>query len=357
MDNFTVVEPIINFQKVRYDKLKEIIEPGLIKDKTINIYINFNSILEYFYAPRVVEAMNSLESKDHLIFVSEFINLMAHYRHYFYSRHKCSTRFFVYFLNKEPYGDKHYMQSMLHMRSHNHIKTGTMNEVLDININMIDTICKYLSNIYFIKSEGLDHSTIPYYILSKLSKRENEFNIIMTHDYFDYQLLNFPRTVVLSASGDRSKIYKRENIYDKKLKGLKYELRNQLSPELFTLIMTFMGNKERDIEKIGNYGFAKIIKKLDEFIDSGLIKNGYNFNLDYLSKLFGIVDTRILERNFGFCDLRIRNKIISEAKENIIKSKLINLRDNNTIMELNSKYFQFNNIQLIELEEGESFGE
>lgn len=352
MSNFVVIEPIINYQKVKYEKLKEIIPSETVINKTVNIYINMNSILEYFYTNKMVDAMNSLIKLDNIVFTAEFINLMAHYRHYFFSRHRSKTRFFIYYLNKPVSYDNKYMESMIKTRGSEKIRTGLMSEILDINLKLIDNICTYLPNIYFISSEGMDHSSIPYYLIKKLSKREDETNIVMTHDYYDYQLLNLPRTMILSASGDRSKMYTLKNIYDKKLSGLKYNKVNDISPELFSLIMSLTGHKDRDINKIDNYGFSKAIKKIDELLSNGLIKNGYNFNLTYLSKVMNVSENG-LTHNFSLCDLRTKNNILKSTDEILITRKLINLRDNNAIMDINSRYFKFNNIHLIELEEGE----
>lgn len=348
-----VIEPIINYQKVTYEKLRELIEPEFVKGKTVNVYINMNSILNYFYAPATIDAMNSLRKFENIILVPEFINLIAHYRHYFYSRYQSSTRFIIYYMDS-PVANKNksYCENILKQMDVDNTRTGMMNDIIKTNIKMIDRICYYLQNVYFINSNGLEPSLIPYYLIKKLSKKEKQSHIVMTHDYYDYQLLNLDDTIVLSAAGSKSKVYTRDDIYKKMTSRIKYKLENDLSPELFSLIMSFTGNKTRNISKINNYGFAKTIKQLDMLISNGMLRNKYNSSIMTLATLFD-VDYDELFNNFQLCDLKINHKLMNNIDEDIIKRKLINLKDNNTIMMLNSNYFPYNNIKLIELEEGE----
>lgn len=346
-----VVEPIMNYQKVNYQKMRELIDDSFIKGNEINMYINMNSILEYFYTPSNIDAMNSLSKFENILIVPEFINIMAHYRHYFFSRFGVKTRFFVYYLNKPvKYRDENYCKKLLEKQDTTLVRTGLMNDIIKTNISMINTICRYLKDIYFIESNGIDHSLIPYFIMKRLNKKEKQRHIVMTHDYFDYQLLNIKNSIILSAAGSKSRIYTKEQIYDKKLSKLKYVMMNDMSPKLFSLILSLSGDKGRDIVKL-NYGFGKAIKKIDQLLDSGLILNDYNYDMENLSELFD-VDKDSLYDNMKICDLRLNYRTMDERYKELIKSKLINLQANNIIMYYNQKYFKYNNIQLIELEEG-----
>ena len=113
----------------------------------------------------------------------------------------------------------------------------------------------------------------------------------------------------------------------------------------------YCGIKERNIEKIG--GFSKIAKSLDNGIINGLINNSYNPNIKLISSLFKEDIEDELNKNFLLTDLKTQYNIMSNLNKEMIKNKLINLNDNYAIMDLNSNYFQYNNIQLIEIEEGE----
>lgn len=349
-----VIEPIMNFQKIKFNKLDELVPLNYSRGKRINIYLNMNSVLSYFYSENIISAMNSLTGKEYLIFVPEFINLMAHYRHYFWSRFHSRTRFFIYYLNspikRAKNINKDYCKKYLDRLDVNDIKAGVMNDILKTIFNMINKIVYYLPECYFIESGGHDMSVIPYYIIDRINKKKNQCNIVMTHDYYDFQLLNHDATMILSPAGNRSKSYFRENIFDKKTKGTKYKLNNEISPELFSLLMSISGYNNRNINKI--QGFAKTIKTLDSLIDSSLIENEYSSDLENISKLFNI-DYTDLYNNFILTDLRIQEQLLSDTDKKLISNKLINLKDNTSLMNLNSDYFQFNNLQLIELCEGE----
>lgn len=354
-EKLEVIEPIMNFQKIKYSKLNELIPIDFIQNKRVNFYINLNSILDNFYTDNIISAMNSLQGSEYLVFVPEFLNILAHYRHYMFSRFQCRTRFFIYYLNKPVKTAKHinknYCKKYLDRLDINERRTGVTNNVLKTIFNMIDKIIYYLPNCYFIESNGLELSLIPYYIIDCLNKKKNQCNIVLTHDYYDFQLLNHKDTMILSPAGSRSKSYFKKDIYYKKTKNTKYQLENELSPELFSVMNAYCGIKERNIEKIG--GFSKIAKSLDNGIINGLINNSYNPNIKLISSLFKEDIEDELNKNFLLTDLKTQYNIMSNLNKEMIKNKLINLNDNYAIMDLNSNYFQYNNIQLIEIEEGE----
>lgn len=354
-ERLEVIEPILNFQKVRYTKLNELIPLEYARGKRVNIYINLNSILNYFYSENIISSMNSLQGSEYLIFVPEFINLMAHYRHYFWSKFGTRTRFFIYYLNepvkKAKHINKKYCKKYIDRLDSLDIKTGVMNDILKTIFKMIDRIILYVPECYFLNSSGNDLSVIPYYIIKRLNKVKNhQAHIVLTHDYYDYQMLNLKDTMILSPAGNKSKSYFLKNIYDKKKKNCKYELENDINPELFSLLLSISGYKDRNIEKI--QGFAKTIKKLDSLISTGILENEYTTDIKNVSELLNI-DYDTLYNNFLLTDLRVQEKSLTKANKQFIGNKLINLRDNTTLMNLNSDYFQFNNLQLIELCEGE----
>ena len=354
-EKLEVIEPLMNFQKIKYSKLNEIIPVNFIRGKFMNVYINLNSILESMYTENMLSLMNSLDGNEYLIMVPEFINIMAHYRHYFWSRFGSRSRFFIYYLNKPTRLSKHlnkdYCKKYISRLDIDEVKSGVFNDIMKTIIRMIDRIILYIPGCYLIESNGIEHSLIPYYIMKRLNKKDNQSNIVLTHDYYDFQLLNLKNSIIVSPSGNRSRGYFKKDIYEKKRKGSKYNLENDISPELFSLLMSCSGYGERNISKIIN--FAKVIKSLDELISIGKIENKYTS--DIKSIISNIDENKVddVYNNFLLCDLKNQEKTINKKDESMIRNKLMDLRDNTTLMNLNSEYFKFNNIQTIELEEGE----
>lgn len=344
MVNKEVIEPIINFQKIRYEKLNELLSGKNIKHrKRFNIFINMETILDYFYREDIISGMNSLKSKENIILVAEFMNLISHYRHYFWSRYGSKTRFFMYHLNKKVTKSKEgYMSDRLNRYSNDNIHTGMMNDIFKSNINMIENICMYIPKVYFIKSNGLEPSLIPYYIIDKYSK-DNDYNIVISRDYYDYQITDFNNTYMLTAAGGRSKIYDNNDAIDKKVDGAKrdYGLISWHIP----FILALTGDKKRNIERVDKITpkkACKLISKCDKFNFTGL-----QYELNKL-----VDDKELFNYNLSLTCLDYQNKNINRIDEELICKNLIDMYDTNTLVDLNSIYFTNNNIHLEELFEG-----
>ena len=347
MINKEVIEPIINFQKIRYVKLSELLDDkGFKIRRRFNVFINMETILDYFYKEDIIAAMNSLKSRENIILVPEFLNLIAHYRHYFATRYQAKSRFFIYHINKGVTRAKHnYMSKILNKYSKDNIHTGMMNEIFRSNINMISNICKYIPKVYFIQSDGLEPSIIPYYIIDKYSK-EKDYNIIISRDYYDYQLTNFNNSFMLTAAGNRSKIYNNHDAINKKVRNSHEEY--GLTAWHIPFIIALIGDKDRNIERVDKITPKKACKLI-----GSISKNNRYEHSSLQYEINKLIDTKdLFNYNLRITSLDYQNKNINKIDEELICKDLVDMYDINALIELNSVYFTNNNIHLEELFEG-----
>lgn len=353
-----VIQPIINWHKIKYKTFSKLIMNSRMEGNKVNMFINLDSILNLFYTDKLIPAVHSLKHLENIVLTAEVINIIAHYRHFFWkSFNGVPTRFFIYSCNKVPKFSKkineNYMSTYIKKIDEDNIRYGEVNKIINVNKELLNLISLYVQDAYFIESNGLEPSLIPYKLINKYGTDKNICNIIMTNDKYEYQLTNLKNTFIIRPRGDKSKIIGKEDIYNHKFKDIKYRPGNIISPRFYPFVLAMDGYKKRNIEKVKGYSFVKTMKLIETMIFDKRIKNDKISNPDtYLFKDY-LNDNQIetLLNNLKCTDLGYLDKVIDDKLFDS-KIKLINRYDNKAIMELNSEYFPNNNIQLIELCEG-----
>lgn len=357
MDNIQVIEPVINFHKVKYDHLTQLIRDSKMEGSKINIFINLDCILDLFYTEKMIPLVSSLRHHENIILTAEIINLIAHYRHFFWSRFRASSKFYFYSCTEVPRWqsskNSDYMCFFNIKKDEDHLLYGAVNQVFNSNLRLVNLISTYVKGAYYIESNGLEPSVIPYYLIKNVAKKD-ECNLILTADKMEYDLTNLDNTFILRARGNKSKIIGRADILDHKFKNVKYRPKNNFSPDLYPLIYAIDGYNKRNIGKVKGITFVKGMKMLDELIDKKVIRNGRNGTLHYdmFEDYLNEDQFCTLEKNYKCTNLDYAYKMIKHIDEIRIQDCLIDKYDNISIMNLNAQYFQGNNIQLVELCEG-----
>ena len=78
---------ILNSKKIKYVILEELVKKLPQDTDELNIFINADSIFKSFYNPSIKEQLNAIKNENKYLLSSEFITIIAHYRHFFYSRY------------------------------------------------------------------------------------------------------------------------------------------------------------------------------------------------------------------------------------------------------------------------------
>lgn len=353
-----VIGTIIHSKLVKYDKLTELIKKYNLEGNKISIYINLDSILKKFYKnDEVLSSMKALYDNDILILTSELINIIAHYRHYFWSRWHVKSKFYFYYCNKKPKLqckiNKDYMKDLFDLRDEDNIKLSGVTDTIEGNLKLVELLSTYIKNAYFIKSDGLEPSVIPYYLIKK-NKDKDTVHLIITDDKLEYQLVNLNNTYILRTKGKNSDFICKNNIYNHLFKNVKYRPNNIISSELYPLIIALSGNKNRNIPNIKGLTFVKYMKLLDKYISNNELKNDYNEFIDEEIFKDDLTEKqlKILINNYYCTNFKYSYKLLKDINKEKIKQSLVDKYDNISIMNINNKYFSLNNIKLIEICEG-----
>ena len=78
---------ILNSKKIKYNILKELVQPYLNDVDEISCFLSLNSVLKTFYSLKPDQVAESLDVSPQNALSSEIINIIAHYRHFFWSRY------------------------------------------------------------------------------------------------------------------------------------------------------------------------------------------------------------------------------------------------------------------------------
>lgn len=342
-----VLAPLINFYKVKYDILEDLIKSSNAKGNNMNIYINLESIFNGFYDESNEAVLNSLTVKQYMLLVPHLINLAAHYRHFFWSRFRAKTKIYFYYCNKVPKWQKNKLEDYYNILKDRKDKYITINDMIKNVLKAFDKIIPYITDVFYIPSNGLDPSVIPYYLIK--NSDEDYCNLIITKDKFEYQLCNLDNTFILSPRGKNTKFISKEDIFDHKLKNMKYKPKH-LDSSLYSLIITLVGYKDRNIPKILTFG--KVIKKIDILYDNNYIENKNSLITLIKDELLDVDLYDKFDINYKISDIKNSYKLLTEKDIYNINKYLVNKYHNESIMVLNGTYFADCNIQLVELAEG-----
>ena len=359
-DNYTcTVEQIIYRSFVKYDRLQNIVyetfsNTSIANATELNIFIDLYSIMHAIFSEK-----NRVIINNYTDITSCVINMCAHYRAFF-RRIGVKTKFFLIFsfnicdINRKfvaGYNESFYRK----ITTVDIFRETAMN-----NFELLDLLCPYLPDIFFIKSiRNFESAVIIASLIDKLNSPIP--NLIISKDIYPMQLCalypntSFLRPLKISA-GDSSvmvPINEKPNFRNEFWQIIghfrNYININQLidiSPINLPLFSALTKMPERDINKtICNYQIAnKIIKDIVgteniKVIPKQLYDNQYIVDKLPISKIEALYNAYDIEYMKTYYNIDPESKSI----------KLINLQDDAAVNHINSKFLANNPIDLSKL--------
>lgn len=372
----SILEPILHSKKLSYETLIPLIKPyvdarrvDVNRSRTVNVFVDFNDVIKQLYNPDIISKLNTLRVDERYMISSEIINIIAHYRHFFYSRMQMYTNIIFYYSSEQdtykthinPNFKKSFYEKRLDL---NHKTFNILNRILHNNINLIKLFCEYVPHAYFINTGNIDSNVLPYLFLSKNSKlkqaitRDADTSIIVSNDKFHYQdLLLNDNVMQLELRGkEKSKFVTAEDIIPNLLSKSKKEYNFSILPDLYPLILSLSGHKDYEVSGIKRMGNIKAMQFIQKCIDENILKNiSYN-NIELLSVLDGKLkpeELKQLTENL----LVLNNDLYDFNRDDLIKieMQLVDRIDAKSVRFVNDKYFTKYPILLEYCFEGEQY--
>lgn len=349
---------------IKYNKLMELTleEFGNTSNASatkVNIYIDLYDMLYSLYTAKV-------DIRDVFSISSTIINLVAHLRGYYRRTHGVETKIYlIYGATNSNTQDKlifgGYNRKGKEIISQNPKINKSISEVF----NHLEILCKYIDEVYFIKTNEFDTATIIFdRVLKEEANNPNIPNIVITKSLYAYQIPAYTVNTRIfrpfkSKGVDNSYIINKNNcifryFFDRTSNAeLNEELdtiMRKLNPEVINLLMTLAGIRTRGIKPILN--ITSSLRELNKMIDNHLIINGYNSIIDYPINIYkmnpAMVEHKVeIASRFKGLDLRLQHMLfIQSVYFQTIDQSIIDLIDDEGFRHIAGKYYKDNPIDI-----------
>lgn len=349
---YSILDLYFNMFKIKYSKMDELLSNiEFEKGEEIIIYINIESILKKLTSTITDKENIMFGSKRNFILTSCVFNLIAHYRYYFHKKSVCS-KIFVYgpesidvnYLNREYNKDYRKYLSIL-----NTDKTTSIGRTYNDSIKIIKTILNYIEGVNFITSGIIEPSVVPL-VISQYLGTEQKKNFIITDDKYDYQYIK-DYFIILKPRLEKSTIIDYYNVMD--ILKEKTKCINIPNPDVNFLpfIISILGDKYRNIDKIKGIGIAKIYNEINKGLDSNIITN----DIDNINSLIQIMPENThndFALNYMTTSIYEQIKKISDVEIKYITNQIIDKHDGGYLKVVNDDYFIEYPLSIIEINTG-----
>lgn len=346
---------------IKYDVLEQLTLAAFKNSNAdvVNIYIDMHSILKPLYASGKYMINNIPTS-----IASSMINLCAHMRAYYRSRHHVETRIYLIYsenrceLNNRIY--EGYNNSWRDTLNNNRNITKSINE----NLELLDILCPYFNDIFFIRTE-FEPAVV---ILDRICKDEGILfgvpNIIISKDPYMYQVVAMKDNTVIFRpkkfeGKDVSFLVTKPYVIYNYMTLFKEKIRNHedlaYDPGIFSLFLAMTKLPSRNIPAL--FSSNKAFSILNNLINNNYIINGYNF-APVIQDISLQLNTNLKSREsikydiptrFKAIDIVFQHEIFLTRPEALDERYLIRKIDNDGVREINNKYFRANPLDLMRL--------
>lgn len=335
---------LINEAKPKYTRLDEILEPVLTDvrfARDIVMVIDLKDAIRKFYRPDITVDGDPGAAIEEMS--ADIINIIAHYRNYFFKRGGRRTKFFILYSEEEcsditrdfPNYRYDYYQKRF---AEDTFKSNIVKKAVFI----LSKVAEIIPNVAYINTSDYDELVYVKRICEVAEK--NRLVFILSTDYLLYQCLD-DNVFAITVEGIRSELITKTNVMQRITKrDDEFHFSSDLIPFLFTLA----GIQKYSIPNI--MGFANIraatiienMLKERKIYDCKTFGIPINFeNLDEENKLdatFLLYEDELKEKY----ELLTRNsRLIKSSK--LIDTKLLDLKKapptGTTFLELNAKIY------------------
>ena len=359
------LDAIFNLHKVKFVKLDTLFRNVEVQGAidSVNVFINIESIFAMFHNKYMEDRLLIMSHDEtHDIFtniIANVINLAAHYRLYF-TKNKIRTNIVFYMnehdryskLNNTIYNKKYREKYISDYTDNPHYET--VNSIMKSALTGLDTIIDYIDSVYFVTSERIESSLLPYLIV-KDKMLDGQFNLMVTKDPYDLQYVN-KNFLVIYPSQDKSKILTKTNLWDLLRDEGDISSDVNLPSYLYSFMLSTIGDKRRGIGKIKGVGWNTIYKNI--------LKLFKKFDIDMEDEIISFEQLAIaikedpahpnnnretVVNNYMSIDIDRQYMMLAPSQKSSIAQQLVDRFDDEALKEINNKMFDTTPINLMEL--------
>lgn len=325
-ENMTIVEKILHSKKLNYKDLKEISDPYFKDNKceTINIFIDLFDILKQLYSPQLIEEFKTIRTTTKMNMISEIINIVGHYRHFFVTRYNKFTTIVLYYSTKEDsylktinpdYKKDFYNKRLIKEKNS---EFYVVNKVINDCLTVVKEYLNYIPHAYLVDTGNIDPRYFNYLIKKEIDVSNainpNDYTIIMTNNKLSLLDLNeFDNTIIFKNNYNSKYFINKEQIFDE----LELENNTGLPTDIIKYLFALSGNKDINMKNINKMRDKKAFKFIRD--------NDYR-TLEKNIEIFKTIDDYKLFKN-NLLLLNYKSYPFSEFKKAYIKEQIIDISD------------------------------
>ena len=300
--------------------------------------------------PKINDGLRVRTNTRSIEFISNVINLAAHYR-MFFTKSKIHSKIYLYL--QYPFKTTKMKNKMLNpqyrdnyeFRYRKNPNNFPLSQVIEESVPLIKLITEYIEGVYFVQSGNIENSVTPYVITSETSTVDANF-IVSTSQY-DLQSVIYGFDIII-PNRDKSTIVTAENAIQKIKEGTEVQSDSQLSAEFIPFILSVIGDKNRNIDRVKGIGVKKVFRCLDSALDRKLI-TPQTTNINLLVNALSDKFKSMVLSNFYCTDIATQYAILNKPDIYRIIEQLIDKFDNASLKKMNDMYFSEFPIQLVEI--------
>ena len=346
--NTIPIEVILYSEYIRYDRLKELTLTQFMnsKEDKLNIYIDMYTILRPLYKRNLIENSS--------IFASTILNLAAHMRSYYLTRHRVTTNIYIVMTNNSNGSIQECGMFPEWSICDHFIPNPKRDDIIKWNIQLLKLLTPYFPNLYFI--EGTVEPSVMIYNL--IRNNNNGYpNVILTKDLMSWQIpaLDFNSCIFRPRKykdNDTSFLVNKNNVFNEWKEYVNNSTSHSsiiLPSEMLSLYIALTSFRKRGLKA---YFSPKVATAyIYKLIQDRKIKLGYNSS-DAIKNVLISLDknnSNILYYRYNAVDLLRLTNIYSTLPESQNRSWDYHKIDPESIKEINDKYFVKNPIDIIKL--------
>lgn len=340
---------------VRYNRLHRLINNVFRgSDAThINLFIDLYPLLKM-----ILSRSGRTDFSDVTALTSSVINMCCFYRNFFRFHYGVETHIYIIAGYNVPFANQKmvpgYNKTMMEK-----LQLQSQVELVQLNLQLLELLCPYLPEIYFIQTDT-ESSVIMYHLIENKIVMQGIPNIILTTDLYPLQLINLPNTILLKPRKNygedmsmmtfpkNHELFQASywNIYSLTRNGLNTDAESiTIHPINGVLLNALTRFPERNIVN------CMSVTKANNLIYSVIQNHDIELSLDSLFTVCGDqinIPREILASRYRALNVKFQYSLHNECKEysSMIQLALRNLWDPDAVQMINDKYFSSNPIDL-----------
>lgn len=352
---------ILNESKVKYDRLNELLSDQLMDlrfAEQVNIIVDLKEVVKKFFRPDMFPA-----DKRPIYIVeeiaSDIINIVGHYRNYFYKKNKYTTFYFLYSYGKcqEMISEFPEYKAEYYRKYFDDPDNQDKTTIISNAIHVVESVLTTIPHCVFVDTTSHDELVYAKALTHLIPK--NQLTILLSNDDIMYQLLS-KNVFLINLKGIKSDLVTMDNA----VQILTKKKEPTFSSKLIPLLIAISGNKKYSFKGLTHVALIKGTKIIENLLERGIVMDvdSIALPLEFTkldpkaekidSLIFGNKDQILKAYHLVRNDDNYFSNKMNIEKE--ISNKMSYCRTYNYFLDLNAKVFTTFPLQLAMLLQGES---